>query len=84
MSDYVPEKEIWLDASTSSLEFFYALKRQKFEYSHINDGSSQSRAYALALIADIDERERQAALCQKHEAGLAPVAYGARDRGVKR
>lgn len=84
MHNYVPKKEIWMDASTSALEFHLALKRQKLEYKLITDGSSQRRAYEQGLIADIDERERQACLCKNHEAGLAPVSYGARARGVKR
>lgn len=84
MVNYVPKKEIWMDASTSAMEFYHALKRQKLEYKLLSDGSSQRRAYEQGLIADIDERERQACLCVKHEAGLAPVSYGARSRGVKR
>lgn len=84
MATYVPRNQIWLDASTSALESYFALRRQKLEFNTINGGSSQRRAYELALLAELNERERQARLRAEHEASLEPVRYGARDRGVKR
>lgn len=84
MVDYVPRNQIWLDASTSAMESYFSLRRQKLEFATIADGSSQRRAYELSLLAELSERERQASKRINHEASLEPVRYGARERGVKR
>ncbi len=84
MAEYVPDNQIWLDASTGCLESYFALRRQKLEFNSLSGGSSQRRAYELALLDELNERERQSRLRIDHESSLEPVRYGSRERGIKR
>ncbi|MBZ0184692.1 MAG: hypothetical protein K8F91_00470 [Candidatus Obscuribacterales bacterium] len=80
---YIPAGEIWLDSSMSSEHTFYALKHQVEERKRLSAGMSWNDAYESALALRIVEQERQEKLANRHEARLADVIYGVRERGVK-
>lgn len=83
MSEFIPRDEIWIDHSMSSVEAYFTVFAQKLEFGYLAKGSKQDRAYQLALIGQLEERDRQARLAAQHEDRLDPVRFGSREKGVK-
>jgi hypothetical protein len=81
---FIPAGEVWLDAAMSVEEAWFALIQEMVERDVMAGGHSYDVAYPAGLVAQLDERMRQQELCRKHEAELAPVRYGTRERGVKK
>lgn len=79
---FVPAGEIWLDAAMSAGECHFALVHELSERKLMAEGHAYDDAYAGALVAQLDERKRQKALAARHEARLADVPYGVRERGT--
>lgn len=79
--DFIPEGEIWLDSAMSCEHMHYALVHQLEERRLYAGGVAD--ADERALCVQIREQEKQALLATSHEARLAPVSYGVRERGVK-
>ncbi len=80
---FVPRNEIWLEGGMSVTQVRFTLVHELAERKLMAAGKSYADAYELALIVQLEERERQARLAARHEAGIDPVRYGTRDRGVK-
>lgn len=80
---FVPEGEVWLDSAMSVEEAFYALRTQLSERRLMAAGQGYDKAYDETMIATMNERLRQMRLVERHEARLAHVEYGVRERGVK-
>lgn len=84
MRSYMPKDEIWLDSAMDCFEGYMSVFRRKFRRRLELSGCSADQAYDQSIFADLAERERQEKLSRKHELVLPPVAYGARERGVKK
>lgn len=82
--DIVPPGEVWLDSATSCGTLKYALVQELTFREGMARGLSYADAYEAGVIAREKERIRQKDLCARHEAALAPVPLGVRDRGVTR
>lgn len=80
---FVPEGEVWLDSAMSVEEAYYALRTQLSERRLMAAGTGYDKAYDETMVATMNERMRQMHLVATHEAQLAPVEYGVRERGVK-
>lgn len=83
-ADYVPAGEIWLDSAMSCEHAYYALLHQREERRRLASGMPWDDAYESALALRIAEQNRQEILALRHESRLQEVAYGVRERGVKR
>ncbi|MGD9679807.1 MAG: hypothetical protein AB7W16_01370 [Candidatus Obscuribacterales bacterium] len=83
-ADYVPAGEIWLDSAMSCEHAYYALLHQREERRRLASGMPWDDAYESALALRIAEQSRQEGLALRHESRLQEVAYGVRERGVKR
>lgn len=81
--DFIPDGEIWLDSAMSAEQVHYALLHEIAELKHMRNDEDYDDAYSEALKAQLDERHHQAKVCASHEARLAPVTYGVRERGAK-
>lgn len=81
--DFIPEREIWLDSAMSCEHMHYALVHQLEERRLYASGVGDGEADERALCMQLREQEKQASLATSHEARLAPVTYGVRERGVK-
>ena len=81
--EFIPKNELWLDSAMSAEQVHYALAHEIEELRMMRSGEDYENAYPNALAVQLQERERQARLCQNHEARLETVSYGVRERGVR-
>lgn len=79
---FIPENEIWLDATMTCEHAHFALVHQ-LERRRLHRGGMRSRSYEGALVRQIEEYGVQEKLAREHEAALEAVTYGDRFRGVK-
>ncbi len=82
--DFIPKNEIWLDSAMSVEQAHFALFHEQRERRMTADGMDYDEAYPEALALELKERARQERSTEKHEANLAPVRNGVRDRGHRK
>jgi hypothetical protein len=80
---FVPPGEIWVDAAISVEELPFTIHHELWLRKLMAQGKSYGDAYEIALAKQMDERDRQSRLASRHEARLAPVRYGVRERGAR-
>lgn len=79
---FIPEGEVWLDATMTCEHVHYALVHE-LERRRISYSGKRSGAYEGGLAKQIEEYAIMKRLAQEHEARLPAVSYGNRYRGVK-
>ncbi len=82
--DFIPKDEIWLDSAMSVEQAHFALCHEMNERRMCAAGSDYDVAYPEALAVELTERKRQIEASRRHEAELAPVRYGVRERGYRK
>jgi hypothetical protein len=80
---FIPRDEIWIDNAISVEEAIFTIKHELLLRKLMAGGMDYDEAYELALAKQYFERDRHTRLARRHEAALAPVRYGVRDKGVK-
>jgi hypothetical protein len=82
--DFIPKDEIWLDSAMSVEQAHFALYHEINERRMIAKSGDYDNAYPEALALELRERSRHESVSLRHEANLAPVRYGVRERGYRR
>ena len=82
--DFIPKDEIWLDSAMSLEQAHFALYHEMHERRLHVEGVDYDDAYPEALALELKERDRQIKAARRHEAKLAPVRYGVRERGYRK
>lgn len=80
---FIPKNEIWLDSAMSCEQAYFALKHERDERALMAKRTRYEFAYPAALAGELDERDRQSRLAERHEKRLKKVSFGVRERGVK-
>jgi hypothetical protein len=81
-NSFIPRDEIWLDSSMGVMRALLSLTQSMVERGWMLKGHSYADAYPVGLAAKRVMLTRHQELACEHEASLAPVTYGTRERGV--
>ncbi len=79
---FIPEGEIWLDATMTCEHVHFALVHE-FERRRVVANGKRGHAYEAGLCKQIEAYAAMSKLATEHEAALPDVSYGNRYRGVK-
>lgn len=80
--DFIPDKQIWLDATMSCEHVHFALV-QALERRKLLAAGIDEPSYERALLRQVEEYAVQDRLVAEHEARLAKVHHGVREKGAK-
>ena len=80
-SQFIPGDEIWLDSAMAVTRALLTIASQLKVRSLMEAGNSYAQAYPQGVLAEREVLLRHKLLAERHEAGLEPVTYGAREYG---